>query len=125
MKKLATVLVVLVVAIVAVAILVRVSTFISDTNDVVILSTVITNETIQLRGGFSGSQVWFSDYDVEKNGDSLYVKIVGSSIKFPWMEGDPFVVIIPNTYGDIDAIYLQGGDPSDQELIWSKQDNLE
>ena len=48
----------------------------------------------------------------------LYIKVKGVLAGVPLAPNCPFDITIPNKYGKIDKIYLQGDKPSENVLIW-------
>lgn len=91
------------------------------TNNVVVLSTDFDDhaDLIEIRCGFPGSHIWYRDRIVKYSDKALYVTVIASWLDVPGTKGDPFTISIPNTYGEIHAIYLQGRDHSDLRLLWS------
>ena len=81
-------------------------------------SVQVTDSTISVEGEFMGSAQWYNGYAASYKDGVLYVKLQVSSIPLPWLKGDPFTISIPNTYGSIEQMYLQGSGSEGDKQIW-------
>ncbi|GEM_PF-2371339 len=90
-----------------------------DTGFVVPISIIVASNSVSINGSLSASALWYYGYETEYRDAALYVRIKGGSINLPNSSGD-FMISIPNTFGIIDKIYLQGSAANDIKLIWEK-----
>lgn len=82
----------------------------------------VSDTSIDMRGGyFAASAIWYAGYEAEYRDEALYVKIIVSNRERQY-QGDPFSVSIPNTYGTIKAVYLEGYQ-GDTRMIWPKDES--
>lgn len=86
-----------------------------------ITGVTVSDKQIAVKGGFVGSAVQFRGYDIYHHNENLYIRIKGSLIARPISQGG-INVSVPNTYGVINKVYLQGKS-SERILIWTKEDN--
>ena len=89
-----------------------------------IMNQDISDKEISLQGTFAESAKAYRGYSVHYNTEILYIKIRSSiAIDIPPFlsrSGD-FNITIPNKFGEIKEIYLEGNNPSENKLIWSKK----
>lgn len=79
----------------------------------------VTDNQITIQADFAGnSSLMYNGYKAVYRNEILYVSIVTSLLHSWSISGDPFTVIIPNTYGTIKSVYLKGVDPEGDKLIW-------
>ncbi len=81
----------------------------------------VSYEKIVMQGDFFGSATLYAGYRVQNRDGDLYVTIRGTILQFlsvPPTDLYGISVVIPNTYGDIKSIYLQGPSLDDRLLIW-------
>ena len=90
---------------------------ISPTSLIAVLNTNATSEKIDISGTYMASAMWYKGYEVEYGNGALYIKIRGSSIHTPGTYGE-FTISLPNTYGNVNSIYLQGASHDDVKLVW-------
>ena len=112
-------------------ILVGIAVFIFMMSNVTIASSTmsvrsieVSDRAIDLKLDFSASGLQYKGFVTEYRDDSLFIKINGTYIGF--FASDPSSGIsIPNSYGEIKAIYLSdGADEKNSRRIWQKSDPL-
>lgn len=93
-----------------------------STNVVTFSYVAVSTSTIELKGGtfFTGFG-WYNGYKADYKDGVLYVDLVVSMIHRPGMQGTPFSISIPNTYGTINRIYLRGHGSEGDKLIWQQK----
>lgn len=81
-------------------------------------SVSVTKEHIKISGSSASSAIGYTGYEVESNNGVLYFTIKGSLQDTPFSRIRPFDISMPNTYGNITAIYIRGANPSEDKLVW-------
>ncbi|HTX87163.1 MAG TPA: hypothetical protein VMC41_03840 [Candidatus Nanoarchaeia archaeon] len=91
-------------------------------NIVAIRSVDVSPKAINISGDFVASAVWLAGYKTQYSDDNLYIRIIGSSINYYHLNGG-VNLSIPNTYGNIKAVYIVGG-ADGGVMIWPDNKNL-
>ncbi|MDD5527968.1 MAG: hypothetical protein PHO56_03285 [Patescibacteria group bacterium] len=90
---------------------------------IVAIRTVdVSPKTINISGDFMASAVWQSGYKTQYSEDNLYIRIIGSNINYYHLNGG-VSLSIPNTYQNIKAVYLVGGEDGGI-IIWPDNKTL-
>ena len=88
-------------------------------SDMAILSVDVSTSTITLVGDIGASAVWYYDHTVHYRDGALFITVTGNQVvKLPQSTSVPFTIAIPNTYGPIKTIYLEGRGGEEDRMIW-------
>lgn len=93
---------------------------IMNTKNVFVHSVQVSSSTIDIKVDFLTSSTLLKDYETIFKNNSLFVEIISgkNGSRFP------HTISIPNTYDNINTIYLQGSGESDRKIIWKATNNM-
>lgn len=96
--------------------------FVVSPSNIGIRSVDVSPKVINISGGFASSALWSVGYKTQYSNGNLYIRIIGSSIKYSDLNGG-ISLFIPNTYNGIKAVYLVGGQEG-EVMIWPNNKTL-
>ncbi|SCY87726.1 hypothetical protein SAMN05720606_11154 [Paenibacillus polysaccharolyticus] len=86
-----------------------------DPEEIMVTKTEVSSELVTIQGGFGDSIRRYHGYNISPHDHSLFIQIKGS--KLPIGGHKDFNISFPNSYGNIDEIYLVGNDNAKRK-IW-------
>jgi hypothetical protein len=89
---------------------------------IAIRSVDVSPKAISVSGDFMASAIWSVGYKTQYSDQNLYIRIIGSSINYSHLNGG-INLSVPNTYGNIKAVYMVGG-PEGGVMIWPDNKTL-
>ena len=91
-----------------------------NTSSIYISNIGVSDKKIDLSGSFSASAIFYRGYSVDYRDENLYISLKGNVFNTTNSSGE-FNISIPNKYGKIKEIYLEGATPTEKVLIWPKK----